>query len=615
MSKRFFFVLFILLCLACNDQVKDNSQAKSNLIELQQKSIKNQDSTYYFLKKGVELIKLFPELSDSLRAENNYALGSYFYAKGVMDSAAHYSHKATDFSADSLQYDREIDYFYQSWYVYYSQGKYGDCISIVDKLESLLDDKDYNNQVFVNYLYENTYKANEDFKQAILYNKKQINTYSNIPNTVPSIREAVIFQSEYEYQLKNKKRAYKLLDSLLNIESRLNETTKYNLYNRYGIQTFDEKKFKSSLDFFIKSLSHLKKVPKNRTSADQKARLYYNISEAYFALKKYNKAYTYLDSAFYLNSKNGNETVLRSILQKQLELAVVTDKDPTKLSNSLDSIFNYQKDQYTKKYKEDLVALEKALKKENEILAEKKDIEIKSITRLFTLIIIVSILIILSIFFYRQRMYKVKKQSLQMQQRLLRSQMNPHFTFNTLYTIQNLIKDTPLKAKNYLIKFSRLLRLILENSTQNYVLFKDELKALKEYYALQQVRFPDKFEFYIQLNNLEEDSFIFIPPMLIQPMIENSIEHGFNGINYKGKLVLTLTQKKSFLECKIEDNGRGLQSESSDIKKSTSLELIHDYLKKSTGKGIQITDKDSLDINETGVIVSFKIPFKLTKND
>ena len=114
-----------------------------------------------------------------------------------------------------------------------------------------------------------------------------------------------------------------------------------------------------------------------------------------------------------------------------------------------------------------------------------------------------------------------------MQQRLLRSQMNPHFTFNTLYAIQNQIKKDPEGAKDYMLKFSRLLRLILENSMQNYVQLEKEIDSLKKYMDLQLLRFPSKFNYQITLKDIEEDDLIFIPPMLMQPFVENSIEHGF----------------------------------------------------------------------------------------
>ena len=132
-----------------------------------------------------------------------------------------------------------------------------------------------------------------------------------------------------------------------------------------------------------------------------------------------------------------------------------------------------------------------------------------------------------------------------MQQRLLRSQMNPHFTFNTLYAIQNKVKDDQKIASDYLLKFSRLLRLILENSMQDYVLFENEIDSLKKYMDLQLFRFPNKFTYEVIYKSLEEDEFIFIPPMLLQPFIENSIEHGFSDIDYTANFETFLDENRT----------------------------------------------------------------------
>ena len=108
---------------------------------------------------------------------------------------------------------------------------------------------------------------------------------------------------------------------------------------------------------------------------------------------------------------------------------------------------------------------------------------------------------------------RFEKQELQLHQRLLRTQMNPHFTFNTLYAIQTLIKKDPEKAITYQLKFSRLLRLVLENSTANFVQLDDELVAVEQYLELQLLRFPGKFEYEVLLEGIERNSLVFIPPM------------------------------------------------------------------------------------------------------
>jgi len=193
-----------------------------------------------------------------------------------------------------------------------------------------------------------------------------------------------------------------------------------------------------------------------------------------------------------------------------------------------------------------------------------------------------------------------------MQQRLFRAQMNPHFTSNILFTIQDLILENKEKANKYLMKFSRLLRLNLENSMQNYTLIEKEIEVLSKYLDLQQLRFPDKFDYEIDTNNLEID-LLSIPPMLIQPFVENAIEHGFKNTDYKGLIKIDLSEKGKFIFCKITDNGKGLStSNSKENHRSASTLLIKKLLKNMINQEVVIQNNKT----EKGTSVTFNIPFK-----
>ncbi len=132
---------------------------------------------------------------------------------------------------------------------------------------------------------------------------------------------------------------------------------------------------------------------------------------------------------------------------------------------------------------------------------------------------------------------------------------------------------------------------------------------------LQLLRFPDKFEYEIHLQDIEEDDFIFIPPMLIQPYIENSIEHAFQGIDYKGNISITLSEKGTFLECRIEDNGIGIQTKKDSHKESVSTTLIADFIEKATKQKITVLNKKDQDNTTSGIITTFLIPYKETEHD
>jgi LytS/YehU family sensor histidine kinase len=188
--------------------------------------------------------------------------------------------------------------------------------------------------------------------------------------------------------------------------------------------------------------------------------------------------------------------------------------------------------------------------------------------------------------------------------------MNPHFIFNVLSSIQNLVKKDAKAASKFITKFSRLLRTVLENSRQNFVPLEDEIEVLKNYLDLQKLRFPDLFDYQIEMDDALEGRMIAIPPMLIQPFVENAIEHGFKGIERQGLIEIRLTNNKSasdnYINCCIVDNGIGYQMNPTTTKKSASVELISSFIKKATGTAIRISYRDQE--KSTGTAIQFKIP-------
>jgi LytS/YehU family sensor histidine kinase len=136
--------------------------------------------------------------------------------------------------------------------------------------------------------------------------------------------------------------------------------------------------------------------------------------------------------------------------------------------------------------------------------------------------------------------------------------MNPHFFYNALNTIQAFIfTNDKTRANNYLAKFSKLTRLILENSEKETITLQDEINALQLYLELEKMRFSDTFEFSIQTNENLDSEFIEIPPMLIQPYVENAIKHGLLHLETNRMLKINFTFIDKLLTVTIDDNGVG----------------------------------------------------------
>ena len=140
----------------------------------------------------------------------------------------------------------------------------------------------------------------------------------------------------------------------------------------------------------------------------------------------------------------------------------------------------------------------------------------------------------------------------------LKAQMNPHFIFNCLNSIENyILKNESLKAAEYINDFARLIRLILQNSRSQYIPLKDEIEALDLYLQMESLRFDNKFEYQINISPDVELSETDIPPMMIQPFVENAIWHGLIPKHAPGKLQIDISRHNGELRCIIQDNGIG----------------------------------------------------------
>ena len=143
----------------------------------------------------------------------------------------------------------------------------------------------------------------------------------------------------------------------------------------------------------------------------------------------------------------------------------------------------------------------------------------------------------------------------------LRAQMNPHFIFNSLNSIDNyILRNKTQEASDYLNRFSKLIRLILQNSQSSYISLQDELEALRLYIEMESLRFNHKFDYRVSIQSGLYPESIEIPPMLIQPYVENAIWHGLMQKKEKGHLEIVITREGDLLKCIIEDDGIGREA-------------------------------------------------------
>jgi LytS/YehU family sensor histidine kinase len=159
----------------------------------------------------------------------------------------------------------------------------------------------------------------------------------------------------------------------------------------------------------------------------------------------------------------------------------------------------------------------------------------------------------------------------------LRAQMNPHFIFNCLNSIYHFMskKDTE-QASKYLIKFSNLIRSILENSLHQEVALNEDLEALELYIQLEQMRLDNKFSYKINIQANIDTNTIYVPPLIMQPFVENSIWHGLSNKAEGGLIKIEISKDEHMLTYVLEDNG-------SNVVKSSDLPEIEQLKKSSIG--------------------------------
>ncbi len=220
----------------------------------------------------------------------------------------------------------------------------------------------------------------------------------------------------------------------------------------------------------------------------------------------------------------------------------------------------------------------------------------------------------------KRRISEMDQKILELTQANLRQQMNPHFIFNTLNSIQYyMYKHDKLATNNYLTKFSSLMRRILENSQHTAIPVRDELDALQLYLELESIRFRDKFDYQITVDDEIDPLMYKIPTMLIQPFVENAICHGLMLREEKGLVTICLTLEKDYMCCLIRDNGIGRDaSREINLKKQLNhnslgtritesrLKLVNEFYGKSL-KTIYTDLKDEKGM-AAGTLVEIHIP-------
>jgi LytS/YehU family sensor histidine kinase len=308
------------------------------------------------------------------------------------------------------------------------------------------------------------------------------------------------------------------------------------------------------------------------------------LKQIYLKEKNYSAAFAAYELFVSTNESLSNERSRREVLQKQYEYDI-----------------------------EKTVTANRALTQENQIQALKLQ---ANRYLLISLLIIVGLAILIAYLFVRQNKLKSIQQNLILEQRLRRLQMNPHFIFNALQAIQNFIlKNESRLAIKYMSAFASITRHVLENSRLEYITLKKELILIENYLQLQTMRFANRFEYLIDIDEAIDIESIIIPPMLSQPFIENAVEHGLKGVTDNGKIWIIFQLEDQHLCIKIIDNGYGMHTQPSANlpHQSLAIEITKERIallnkKEKTMASFEIAEAFPLETERKGVRVSLRLP-------
>ncbi len=377
-----------------------------------------------------------------------------------------------------------------------------------------------------------------------------------------------------------------------------------------------EKKFNKALSYCDSALSYLDRNKDFRSLCP----VYQKKCDNYIDLKNYKLALQFADSNLIYSRKDG-DALMEAVAYERLyecnkllgnpEAALNYYEKASKIRDSLrtneitETVNNleqkYQKAQNEKKISE--------LNKENEIASLNVKFLAVGILAAFLIILII-------IFFYRQSVLKSKFKDLETEQRLNRARMNPHFFFNALSSIHTLSMDKENfpKVSSLISQFAKIMRQSLESTYDELVTIEDEVVFLNNYLNLQRSRFPDKFDHEISVgDNIEQDE-LKVPGMLLQPFIENSIEHGFKNLSYKAKLSIAFSKDVDQLKVRVIDDGKGFKVDATKKEyPSRATQIITDrlfLLNKQHGSNARFEIKENED---KGISVIVYLPIIYNK--
>lgn len=591
---KYFTIIFFLLLLTNMDVWSQSSAGRSYTNQALQdvaNSLENGDADYTIARGYMRLVKNLVKNGEYAKAEEYLGKIKKIYVK-------------YDDKVKVAETERELAKVQEA------QNKLNAAMSSYDSASKLSQDK---TQAKVNANDVNRLKNASNPAVQSGYIQQNINLLKSTDNKEDKV--AVYQQmAKANLEMDNMKDALKNLNTALaSVKDKPEEAIKINreIANVYA----SNNDYQKAIDLNEKLVQDAKEISDPKMQIEQLQLL----SNAYFAGDQSDKGIASLREAYSVALKKGYTLDAKKSLElladyyKKEEKPLVALRAYESFLKQLEPLIESDSSLVDAKYfqvhERKIVQLEKdrALKDE---LIEKKNI-LNSV--------LIGSIVLISIFlgFMTKTFFSIKKKNKKIALQSLRREMNPHFIFNSLNSVNQFIaQNNELEANKYLSSYSKLMRTMMENSNKDFVPLSTELLQLTEYLDLEYMRFKDKFSYEINVDDDLDTDAVVVPNMLIQPQLENAIWHGLRYTESGGFLSLSITTEGKMLSIKIEDNGIGL-------KKSKELKTVHQKSHNSRGLtntyerisllnniydtniSIQFIDKEG---DQSGVIVILQCP-------
>lgn len=444
----------------------------------------------------------------------------------------------------------------------------------------------------------------EEYENAIPYFKRVINEY-------PSIGSYDQLGSIYIKLTKNDSALY-YLEKAIDLERKIN----HNLFLAHSLSSLAVVKSRMNMPYEAdKMIEESINLLDNYKLELVRSPIYLNASEIYLNNNNLAKAETYALKALTSTETTNSPSFIKDTWKALYEVYIKNKdykealKAYTKYTFLRDSLINNTRKLELSRKQIQFEADKQQLLAQNETEHQKT----LTVSAIVTGSILLLAALIGFLFFKRKQKSDFKAKVAATELKALQAQMNPHFIFNSLNSINNyIVKNDTESATNYLTKFSKLIRKTLESSVEQEVLLKNDIEVLENYLDIEKKRLNNNFTYNIKVDDSINANNTLIPPLILQPFLENSIWHGIAQMKNSGHIEVLFKKENNMLFCSVDDNGVGRKQALKIDKnnKSIGMNLTKNRIdiintNNNTKGNFNIIDK------EKGVKVEVKLPLKL----